>query len=150
MFVTRRKVLSTLTQGSVTRVREALLRRPRNSVTRCSQSLGIKKNGGKPQVSTCKNYKMRPFRSFRELSMWTQHFSSRLVHANVQRMSCPASCVSQPYPVESISSRALRLWVFLATMFTGLESLRLFPLGLRQRLFVPHQPAHCSGGASGN
>jgi hypothetical protein len=31
----------------------------------------------------------------------------------------------------------------------GLESLRLFRLGLPQRLCVPHKPAHCSGVVSG-
>jgi hypothetical protein len=51
--------------------------------------------------------------------------------------------VWQPCPVESIPT-ALRLWEVLTTMFTGHESLWLFPLRLDQRSCVPHQPAHCS------
>jgi hypothetical protein len=47
-------------------------------------------------------------------------------------------------------NRALRVWVVLATMVTGHESLRLFPLGLPQRSCVPHQSAYCLGGVSGD
>jgi hypothetical protein len=51
--------------------------------------------------------------------------------------------------VESVS-RVLQMWVFLATMFTGHESLRLFSLVLFMRSCALQQPAHCPGVASRN
>jgi len=47
-------------------------------------------------------------------------------------------------------SRALEVWVVLATMFTRHDSLKLLPLRLLQRSCVPHQSAHSSEVASRN
>jgi len=48
------------------------------------------------------------------------------------RLGRPGWCVREPYPVQSIS-RVLRVWIVVATTFTGHEYLRLFPVVLRQR-----------------
>jgi len=63
------------------------------------------------------------------------HFSSRMVHTHIQKMS---SCTSHmtylvACPVE-LFFRALRICLVLDTMFTVHEFLRLFPLVLYQRL----------------
>jgi len=83
--------------------------------------------------------------------MWTKYIIIRMVLAHIQRKLFWVSYLTclEPCPVESIS-RALWLWVLLATMFTGFESLLFFPLGLPQKPCILHQPAHRSGVASRN
>jgi hypothetical protein len=98
---------------------------------------------------TCRNCKLRPFLSFWEWGMWTQLFPRSHTANAVLDVQNYMFGSRGPCHIES-NSRQRRLWVILATMFTGHESLPLFLLGSQKRSCVPHRPTHCAGVAGRN